>query len=210
MEEQEEEFARKLHGMQLEVEKRDKALVESQEELNMRDNALEISKVKENAMIVEIDNVNNTLQTLTKTGTEQEEPRKPCTSHGDECHPKGPQKEGKKRKSDNKGSLPTYSPTCYFCSIRGHKMAECSKYNEFCKTRNVTPRRVVGEARQVWIRKDQLVQKKKTPCVNGTSTPSDMVWVVKSHKSHIPLETPSDFHELHDDFSNDLRISLNI
>ena len=194
--EQEEEFSRKMRGMQVEVEK--------------KDHALKVAQVVVCDYIVDLDKVERPIKALKKKGIKRRSTKKPLTTQSGASLPKVAHKQAKATAKVNKGSISNFSPTCYFCHIRGHKKAQCAKYVELCKNRNML-RRKVRKVREVWIRKDKLDQLKRTPFVARNDTPINKVWVVKNHdRSHATLDIPSSFHNLHDHFSSELRVSLHV
>ena len=87
---------------------------------------------------------------------------------------------------DNHGGT-FYSPTCYYCGTQGHKRPNCMRYHEFCKTRNVSPRRVVGRPRQIWVRKDTY-KESSPPQVN--STPDLKTWLPEAPLTFTLLSRP--------------------
>ena len=112
---------------------------------------------------------------------------------------------------DDRGSISNFSPICYFCTIRGHKKAQCAKYLEWCKSRKSLLRKKVRKTREVWICKDKLDQSKESPFVARNDAPRNKVWVVKNHgENHVKLYMPLNFHTLHDYFSSELRVSLHV
>ena len=143
--EQEIEFSRRMRGMQVEMEK--------------KDHALKVAQVVVCDYIVDLDKDEHPIKALEKKGIKRRSTKKPLTTQSGASLLKVVHKQVEAMAKVNKGSISNFSPTCYFCHIRGHKRAQCAKYVELCKNRNML-RRKVRKVREVWIRKDKLDQLK--------------------------------------------------
>ena len=172
---------------------------------------MEVAQVKICDYIMELDEAKLPIKALEKKGAKRKSTKKPHTTQCGASLPKVAHNQAIATEEDNKGSLSNFAPTCYFCYIRGHKKTQCAKYDEYCKSRESMLRKKVRKVRKAWVRKDKLGQSKEFSFVARNDTPSGKVWVVKNHdRNHVTLDSPSNFHTLHDKFSSELRVSLHV
>ena len=181
------------------------------EELIKKDNALKVAQVMICDYIVELDKAKLPIRVLKKDGARRRSTKKPRTTKSGASLSKVAHKQAEATAEYNKVSLSNFVPTCYFCYIRGHKKTQCAKYDEYCKSRESMLRKKVRKVRKVWVRNDKLDQSKDFSFVARNDTPSGKVWVVKNHdRNHVTLNSPSNFHTLHDKFSSELCVSLHV
>ena len=116
------------------VEANNKALEEVKEEISKKEVALKIAKVKECDYLVEIDRMEQAIKTLTKDG------------------------HSKPQALMQKGRIPSFPLSCYFCHRKGHVKSRCFEFLKHANHEQVRPMMNPNHVKKIWVRKDLVNQ----------------------------------------------------